>query len=113
MELGLAIAEDAPHFRQKNGQPLYGPDGQSTPFLQRVAATLGNQYSRHMWASHMLEELAQGRWVKNGLMEMLYAHWQSLRHLPTLLDHPSCPKVSPKVGPKAGPNSADSAQRPQ
>lgn len=137
VELGLAIAEDAPHFRRKDGQPLYGPDGKATPFLQRVAATLGNQYGQHMRARHMLEELAQsgvlalgavrvadpdqsrsvkglrvadrdkvlalpdatqGRWVKNGLMEMLYAHWQSLRHLQALLDHPSCPKFGPEAG---------------
>ena len=30
-------------------------------------------------------------WVRNGVMELLYAHWDSLRHLRTLMEHPSCP----------------------
>ncbi|MCR5814000.1 MAG: SapC family protein [Desulfovibrio sp.] len=33
-----------------------------------------------------------GHWVKNGLMELLYAHWQSMRHLRLLLEDPSCPQ---------------------
>lgn len=149
-ELALAIDAAAPHFRRKDGQPLYDPDGRASPLLQRVAATLGNQYGRHMRASAMLEELAQSgvlaqgltrvtgrgrnrsirglrvadrdmvlalpdvalaRWTKNGLLELLHAHWHSLRHLQTLLDHPSCPK--PNVGPKAGPSPRPAAQRPQ
>lgn len=44
-----------------------------------------------------LPDATQGQWVKNGLMEMLYAHWQSMRHLRALLDHPSCPKADPKA----------------
>lgn len=34
-----------------------------------------------------------GRWAKNGLLELLYAHWGSMRNLQTLLDDPSCPAV--------------------
>lgn len=30
-------------------------------------------------------------WVRNGVMELLYAHWDSLRHLRVLMEHPSCP----------------------
>lgn len=33
-----------------------------------------------------------GRWVKNGLMDMLYAHWESMHNLRALLEHPSCPR---------------------
>ena len=33
-----------------------------------------------------------GQWVRLGLMKSLYAHWDSLRHLNTLLEHPSCPR---------------------
>lgn len=32
-----------------------------------------------------------GQWAKNGLLEMLYAHWDSMRHLQELLEHPTCP----------------------
>ena len=39
-----------------------------------------------------LPETTLGHFVQTGLMEFVYAHWHSLRHLPLLLDDPSCPK---------------------
>ena len=38
-----------------------------------------------------LPEVTLGKWVKTGIMEMLYAHWASMSNLQVLLDHPSCP----------------------
>lgn len=34
-----------------------------------------------------LDDVTLASWVRSGLMEMLFAHWQSLRHLGFLLDH--------------------------
>lgn len=134
-DVALAIEEDAPHFAQKNGLPLYGPDGEPTELLQHIMTAMGNQLRRHMAYEQPLAELSLhgalrervlgvrhkgverkvgglrcadqeaimalpdatlGKWAKNGLLEMLFAHWQSMRHLQTLLDHPSCPKAAPK-----------------
>lgn len=129
-EVILAIEEDAPHFRQADGQPLYGPDGEPTALLNRISATLGNQHRRFQESAQSLAELALSgvlgervvtvrsgdtaravkglrvadrdrvmalsdamlaRWARNGLLEMLFAHWQSLRCLNTLLGDPSRP----------------------
>ena len=133
-EVVLAVEEDAPHFHQENGLPLYGEDGAPTPLLQRIAGTLGNQHQRHTEREQALAELnlsgvlreqsvtirSDGRartvgglrvadrekvmalsadtlaaWARNGLLEMLFAHWRSMRHLRTLLDDPSCPEPTP------------------
>ena len=139
-EIALAIEEDAPHFHQKDGLPLYGPDGEPTELLRGVMNAMASQYRRHRACEKALAELAlhgalrervlgvrrgNGKerrvgglrcadraaimalpeatlvqWVKNGLMEMLFAHWHSLRHLQTLLDDPSCPEPAPAAGGK-------------
>ena len=124
-EAVLAIDETAPHFRQKNGAPLYGPDGTPTELLRRISTMMGNQHQMHKNSVPALNELkdsgvlreqtvtirADGkaravrglrvadrdavmalpdgtlaRWVKNGLLEMLQAHWDSMRNLEYLLD---------------------------
>ena len=130
--------EDAPHFRRKDGLPLYGEDGEPSEFLRRITATLGNQHQRHRDSEQALAELglsgvlaeqsvtirADGkeravsglrvagrdkvmalpdatlsRWARNGLLEILFAHWRSMRHLQALLDDPSCPAPNPaRVG---------------
>lgn len=53
----LAVDEDAPHFRRKDGLPLYGEDGEPLEFLQRITATLGNQHQRHRDSEQALAEL--------------------------------------------------------
>ncbi len=129
-ELALGIEEDAPHFHQPDGDPLYTPDGEATELLQHILTAIGNQYKRHRASEQTLAQLALtnalgesvvavrhqgaertvgglrvarrekimalpeatlGKWVKNGLMDMLFAHWESLQHLQKLLDDPSCP----------------------
>ena len=134
----LAVDEDSPHFRRKDGLPLYGEDGEPLEFLQRITVTLGNQHQRHRDSEQALAELglsgvlaeqnvtirADGkaravsglrvagrdkvmalsdatlsRWARNGLLEILFAHWRSMRHLQALLDDPSCPAPNPaRVG---------------
>lgn len=133
-EIALAIEEDAPHFHQPDGDPLYTSSGESTELLQRILTAVGNQYSRHKASeqalAHLvltqalgesvvavrhqgvertvgglrvakrekimaLPEATLGKWVKNGLMDILFAHWESLQHLQKLLEHPSCPDRNP------------------
>lgn len=130
-EVALAMEEDAPHFRQPDGEALYSPDGEPTETLKRIVAVMGNQYRLYRESERGLAELnlsgallervasvreggrersvgglrmadrervmalpddTLGRWAKNGVLEMLFFHWQSMRNLKTLLDDPSCPK---------------------
>ncbi|MBR4604850.1 MAG: SapC family protein [Lachnospiraceae bacterium] len=37
-----------------------------------------------------------GKWVKSGMIEMVYAHWRSMRNLRRLLEDPSCPEGNKK-----------------
>ncbi len=146
-EIALAIEEDAPHFHQKDGLPLYGPDGEPSELLQGIMKAMSDQYRRHRACEQALAELALhgalrervlggrrgdgaerrvgglrcadraaimalpeatlGQWVRNGLMEMLFAHWHSLRHLQTLLDDPSCPGPGPEPAPAAADGKRD------
>ena len=39
-----------------------------------------------------LPDVTLGKWARDGVLEMLFAHWESMRHLGKLLDDPSCPK---------------------
>lgn len=136
VELALAIVEDAPHFRKKDGLPLYTEDGKPSKTLEQIIAAIGNQYRSYQSSVKALEELQAsdvlterivtvhfdgkersvgglrvasrekvfalpdetlGKWVKMGLMEMLLAHWQSMRNLDALMKHPSCPIKSETV----------------
>ena len=46
-----------------------------------------------------LPDATLSRWARNGLLEILFAHWRSMRHLQALLDDPSCPAPNPaRVG---------------
>lgn len=129
-EVVLAFEQDAPHFSQPDGQPLYEKNGEASPLLKRITRTLGNQYQAHknmekalaqLNLAHVLHERSVtlnykgttrtvgglrianremvmalpeptlGGWAKNGLLEMLFAHWGSMRHLQELLEHSSCP----------------------
>ncbi|MBO4301012.1 MAG: SapC family protein [Desulfovibrio sp.] len=131
-ELAIGIEENAPHFHQPDGLPLFGKDGESTETLKRIENALLAQYKRQEAMTQALAELTLhgtlkervvtvlfdgleknvgglrcadqekvmslpeatlGHWVKNGLMEMLYAHWQSLRNLRLLLEDASCPSA--------------------
>lgn len=133
-EVVLAVDEDAPHFRRKDGLPLYDEDDEPSEFLQRITASLGNQYQRHRESEQALAELGLSgvlseqsvtirsggkaravsglrvadrdkvmalpdatlsRWARNGLLELLFLHWWSMRHLQALLDAPSCPAPNP------------------
>lgn len=124
-EVILAFEEDAPHFRQSDGAPLYEPDGEPAEHLRLISSTLGAQYLLHKELEPSLYELhlsgvlserpvtitVQGRvtavnglrtadrglvmglpdevlarWARNGLLELLYAHWRSLRRLGPLLE---------------------------
>lgn len=126
----LAVDEAAPHFRRKDGDPLYTADGAPTALLQRISTMLGNQHQMHKNSVPALKELAHSgvlrgqavtirvagkaravrglrvadreavmalsdetlaRWAKNGLLEMLHAHWSSMRNLERLLDAPEIP----------------------
>ena len=128
-EVILAIDENAPHFKQKDGLALY-QDGEPTDLLRTITVAMGNQYLGKKNSIQPLGELALsnvlreqtvtitakgkkravsglrvadrktvmalpdetlGRWAKNGLLELLYAHWWSMRNLQTLLEDPSCP----------------------
>ncbi len=46
-----------------------------------------------------LPEADLGHFVKTGVMGLIYAHWQSMRNLPILLEHPSCPQMSGEKAP--------------
>lgn len=135
-EVILALEEDAPHFRQQDGQPLYDENGEPTELLRRISTALGNQHQRFKESEKPLAELALSgvlseravtvrsggssravsglrvadrdkvmalpdttlaRWAKNGVLEMLFAHWRSMRNLQRLLDDPSCPGESSPV----------------
>ncbi|MBQ7606862.1 MAG: SapC family protein [Desulfovibrionaceae bacterium] len=136
-EFALAIDENAPHFKQDGGRPLFGEDGEPTELLKGIRNSLMSQYTHHQSFSRAFAELSLhdsfsaepievryggklknvaglrcvnrkkvlqlpdstlGHWVKIGLMEMIYAHWNSFFNLPKLLEDPSCPatKQSPK-----------------
>ena len=121
----VGLDDEAPHFKQKDGQALYGPDGEPAELLQRITNALANQFRRHKDMQKSLAELALsnvlreqtitltfngkkhgvsglrvadqkavmalpaetlGRWAKSGILEMLYAHWWSIRNLRPLLE---------------------------
>lgn len=131
-KFALGIEEDAPHFHQQNGQPLFDENGEPTAILKRIEMIILTQYKHYDAMCKPLDELAKaeiitektvtvqynsirknvvglrcadrekilgltydtlGRWVKNGCMELLFAHWQSMRHLRLLLEDPSCPAL--------------------
>ncbi len=137
VETALSVVEDAPHFRKKNGRPLYTPEGEPTETLQRILTALARQHRSWRESETALQELQAsgvlreqvitvrcedrersvgglrtadrdkvltlpdatlGRWVKLGLMELLFAHWRSLRRLQALLQHPSCPRGTETPG---------------
>lgn len=47
-----------------------------------------------------LPDATLARWAKNGILEMLFAHWHSLRHLDVLLRDSSCPATKAQKTPK-------------
>lgn len=56
-EMALAIVEDAPHFHQPDGKPLYGPDGEATELLQHITNAMANQFKRYRESEKALAEL--------------------------------------------------------
>ncbi len=119
----LGIDEDAPHFKQSTGQPLY-ENGEPSPLLARIAEAMGKQSQLYKNDHKLLSQLAisgvlreepvrinidgkihavsglcvanrelvmklsekvLGNWVHNGLLQLMHAHWWSLRNLRSLL----------------------------
>lgn len=126
IDFALAIDENAPHFHQSDGVPLFDDDGNPSELLQKISTTIFSQYRSQIALSSALNELTlrnvlekesvtveyDGKkkavaglrcvskkkvydladdvlatWIRNGVMEVIYSHWQSMRNLRFLLDN--------------------------